>query len=348
MINLSWGRFPEQCIDKTILSRATADIEITNSLPNYSTPGGDLDLRKMIADSYGIGSENFPCLGLTVSTNLSHYIILKLYCRGRVITPDPTFSCYYSQFNKSGLEKVEVDYDELSNPNTLCRQIRPGDLISVVVPNNPTGELVDLSSITKILKHAYSKGSKVVVDATWHHTAFNPENTFLLWDLIKSAIKYKSIVILGISKNYGLSGLRCSLVFSASEIIDDILSWSDDLTVSIGQYEQHLFRYLLSRNTNPLRLSKLIELVSGNADVIRKKLEPSGFGCITPEAGIFSYVKLPKGMNSENFSNRLKQDGVLVYPSNLFSSKTDGIRLCLTESNSNTLKAMEIICERAP
>lgn len=351
MINLSWGRFPEQCIDKNIISNATAGIsnQIGNVLANYSTPGGDIELRKYFSSIYGVNDDNYRCLGLTVSTNLSHYIVLKLYGNGCVITPDPTFSCYFSQLRKlNGVTIKWIAYKDLSNPELLCSDLKRGDIVSIVLPNNPTGEIIGLEPIFNIFKKAYKVGAKVIVDATWHHTTFKSSDKYSLPDLINQAIRFKSIVLLGISKSYGLSGLRCSIVFSAPEIVEKILSWSDDLTVTIGQFEQRILEYFIVNNKNPLYLDELISVASNNYKIIESSLSPIGYRCIAPSAGVFAYVQLPKGKCSIRLAGKLKENGLLVYPSSHFSKKNDGIRVCLSESENNTKKAMEIIKQCSP
>ena len=143
-------------------------------------------------------------------------LIIRAFCepyQNSVLITDPTYGMYAvsADVNAVPVIKVEltkqfdIDIDALlAAVTTECK------VIFLCSPNNPTGNLLSVSSIEKILNEF---DGIVVIDEAY--IDFTPSESF-----IKYLPDYPNLVVLQtFSKAWGLAGLRLGMAFASPEII---------------------------------------------------------------------------------------------------------------------------------
>ncbi len=143
-------------------------------------------------------------------------LIIRAFCepyQNSVLITDPTYGMYAvsADVNAVPVIKVEltkqfdIDIDALLTAvTTECK------VIFLCSPNNPTGNLLSVSSIEKILNEF---DGIVVIDEAY--IDFTPSESF-----IKYLPDYPNLVVLQtFSKAWGLAGLRLGMAFGSPEII---------------------------------------------------------------------------------------------------------------------------------
>ncbi|MDF2571414.1 MAG: cobD 2 [Sporomusa sp.] len=143
------------------------------------------------------------------------YVLSHALRPKRVLIPAPTFSEYERASRAAGAE-IEYAYLSPSNgyafdENALCNRLSGVDIVFVGNPNNPTGTMLTVSQLERLLFAANQAGTIVVVDESFMDFIID-DREYTCRPLLK---RYDNLVILhSLTKFYAIPGLR--LGFSLS------------------------------------------------------------------------------------------------------------------------------------
>ncbi|MBI5254551.1 histidinol-phosphate aminotransferase family protein, partial [Candidatus Falkowbacteria bacterium] len=173
--------------------------------------------EKTIAQYVGVKSENIM---LTNGSNQGIDIIFRAFTKAedRVIIPSPSFTMFYQCAEMVGNKILMPQYDEnqrMSFPmEEILRMVaQKPKLIVICNPNNPTGTLITIDKIEKILQKA--ENSIVYVDEAYYE--------FSRTTAVSLLSKYKNLVITRtFSKAFGLAALRIGYIIANSKIIQEM------------------------------------------------------------------------------------------------------------------------------
>ena len=130
----------------------------------------------------------------------------------------------------------------------------------------------------------------------------------------------RAIITSGLSKAYGLPGLRIGWIAGPPSLIASLWSYHDYVTIAPGALSDRLARVALA----PERRARLFERTRG---ILRRNLplmeewlrEAGGFHWIRPEAGAIVYVRYDHPINSTTLVTRLREEkSVLIVPGDHF------------------------------
>jgi len=192
-------------------------------------------------------------------------------------------------------------------------------LIVICNPNNPTGARLTASELDAIARIADYHGAWILSDEVYRGAELDGHETASMWG--RSA---RAIVTSGLSKAYGLPGLRIGWIVAPPALIASLWSYHDYVTIAPGALSDRLARVALA----PERRARLFERTRGilrrNLPLIEEWLrEAGGFHWIRPEAGAIVYVRYDHKINSTELVNRLRvEKSVLTVPGDHF--KMDG------------------------
>lgn len=200
-------------------------------LSTYPSPAKH-PLRQKLSEKLGI-PESMLAFGNGSDTLFS--LLLTLFALNKnkhMLTHECAFITFAIQAKTLGIPTVvtslknhyEVDIDSLIN---TCNQDTA--IIFIANPNNPTGLLIDGSSIERLLKHV-PESTIVVLDEAYYEFAYTRNDTTTL-DLL---YKYPNLVITRtFSKIYGLASLRLGYAISHPSICE--LLWRIQLPFVVNQ-----------------------------------------------------------------------------------------------------------------
>ncbi|XRY30619.1 MAG: histidinol-phosphate transaminase [Buchnera aphidicola (Tetraneura akinire)] len=144
-------------------------------------------------------------------------LLIRAFCEPKIdaiITCPPTYDMYricaqlFNVENKLCFRLSNWDLNILD----IEKKINNVKIIYICNPNNPTGNLIKVNDIKKILEISFDR-SLVVIDEAY--IEFFPDGSCL--SLLS---KYTNLVILRtLSKAFGLASIRCGFVISHSEVI---------------------------------------------------------------------------------------------------------------------------------
>jgi aspartate/methionine/tyrosine aminotransferase len=204
-----------------------------------------------------------------------------------------------------------VDLDELATlvgPKTK--------LILLCNPNNPTGARLTDADLDGVCAVAARHGAWVLADEIYRGAELDGQETPSIWGRYDRAI-----VTSGLSKAYGLPGLRIGWIVAPPALIAGLWSYHDYTTIAPGAMSDLLARVAL----DPPRRARILERTRGilraNYPVVHNWLQSYGgqFRHAAPDAGAIVYVAYDHPINSTELIVRLRDThSVLIVPGDHF------------------------------
>ena len=214
----------------------------------------------------------------------------------------PQFPRFVSEVE---LKRGNYEYYDISkeenfkfNANSLLKMIsNKYDVIHIENPNNPTGQIIDIQDIEKIVSRAQKYDIIVIIDEAYGEY-MNQNNS-----AIKLVEKYDNIVVLrSASKFYGLPNHRVGYLFSSKAFVKIY----NEVTIPFpfSDLSANVYRNIIKNH-------KEIDLTKQKVKEIKKKmlkaLRPENYLCTSIETPIFT-VKSDK---YDNLSNQLRKRGII-------------------------------------
>ncbi len=189
-------------------------------------------------------------------------------------------------------------------------------LIIICTPNNPTGARLTSAELDRIAAIAGRFGCWVLSDEVYRGAELDGVESPSMWGRYDRAI-----VTSGLSKAYGLPGLRIGWIIAPPAFVESTWSYHDYTTIAPGALSDRLARVALV----PERRSQLLERTRGilrsNFPLIEGWLHDHdpAFTWLRPEAGAIFYVRYNYPINSLELVTRLRETkSVLVVPGDHF------------------------------
>jgi aspartate/methionine/tyrosine aminotransferase len=182
-------------------------------------------------------------------------------------------------------------------------------------PNNPTGARLDAATLDEICRMASTVGAWVVADEIYRGAEREADDTASVWRRYDRAI-----VSSGLSKAYGLPGLRIGWVVAPPALVDDLWAIHDYTTIAPGAINDRLARIALAPERRAALIARTRGIIRTNYPLVRRWIErQDGLTHIPPEAGAVVFVRHSHPFRSSELATRLRESrGVLVVPGDYF------------------------------
>ena len=189
-------------------------------------------------------------------------------------------------------------------------------LIIICTPNNPTGATLTAAELDGIAAIASRHGAWVLSDEVYRGAELNDEETTSMW------VRYERVIVTsGLSKAYGLPGLRIGWIAATPAFVSSTWSYHDYTTIAPGALSDRLARVALDPARRPAILARTRRIVRENLPLIERWLHEHTpmFSWIPPRAGAIVYVRYNYAINSTELITRLRDEkSVLVVPGDHF------------------------------
>jgi aspartate/methionine/tyrosine aminotransferase len=182
-------------------------------------------------------------------------------------------------------------------------------------PNNPTGARLDERTLDAICTVAGRVGAWVIDDEIYRGAEREADDTPSVWGRYERAI-----VSSGLSKAYGLPGLRIGWIVAPPPLIADLWAVHDYTTIAPGGINDHLARIALAPERRQTLLARTRGIVRANYPLVKRWIEQQdGLSHIAPEAGAIVMVRHTHPFKSSELTDRLREErSVLVAPGDFF------------------------------
>jgi aspartate/methionine/tyrosine aminotransferase len=189
-------------------------------------------------------------------------------------------------------------------------------LIIICNPNNPTGARIEAADLDGIAAAAARHHSWVLSDEIYRGAELDGRETPSMWGRYDRAI-----VSSGLSKAYGLPGLRVGWIVAPPPLVATLWSYHDYTTISPGALSDVLARRALEPARRGQILARTRRILNENFPVIAEWLDGHRglFTYATPDAGAIVYVHYEHAINSTELVTRLRNEkSVLIVPGDHF------------------------------
>ena len=300
----------------------TKELEELLNLPlGYGYTQGTPLLRQRISSLYEGADENNVLVTSGSSEAIFLSAVLTVSKGDRVVMMTPNYLSFNGVAEALGAdvdyvpllkkEKWEWDLDCLDEVVSNKTKV-----ISICNPNNPTGSVLNLEQMLKIVEIAGRVGAYLLVDEVYigAELGSKPTKSFL-------GMYEKTIVTSGLSKSYAHPGLRIGWIISDKRFVEEAWAIKDYTTIASSSLSQHIATKVLEPETILKLRSRTKVLLNKNLETFSKWVLPYSnyLSFLKPEAGGFAFVEYDMDINSTDLVHDLrKNEGVFIVPGDSF------------------------------
>lgn len=287
----------------------------------YNQSNGTDELREIIASLYpGATPDNVEVTNGGSEANF--IVVYSMLERGdEVVVILPNYGQIWGLTSSLGMDVKAVhlrgdrgwapDLDLLES--TVSNRTK---MIVVCNPNNPTGAILSAPEMEAIIRIASRSGAWILADEIYQGSERDGHTTPSFYG------RYDRVIVTnGLSKAYGLPGLRIGWIVAPGELIARMWSHHDYTTIAPGTMSDALARVALSPTGRARCLERTRSICRHNFPLIRHWVEEHGsmFSLVEPRAGAIAYVHYDLPVNSTELVQRLLHEkSVLVVPGDHF------------------------------
>lgn len=253
------------------------------------------ELTQKLAEEFSVGFENI-LIGNGSDELLA--FIFQGFCEGGVAFPDITYGFYkvYSELYNRTPEIIPLKEDFSIDCNDYLRLDKT---IVIANPNAPTGMVLQLDEIEKILQ--CNDNNLIVIDEAY--VDFGAVSSICLVE------KYDNLIVVGtFSKSRSLAGARVGYAVSNRDIIDDLKK----IKFSFNPYS--LNRATLAAASasisDRIYFEECISKIISTREKFKLNLDKMGY-LQTDSKANFVFIKHPY-LSGKDVFERLKKGGILV------------------------------------
>ena len=269
-------------------------------------------------------TEVVPLIGS--KEGISHLALAYLEPGKVGIIPEPGYNSYQGGTLLSSGEPYRyalrprtnflVELDEI--PEDVLRRTR---ILYLNYPNNPTAAIAPVDYLERVVRTCRERDILLVYDNAYSELAFDgyvPPSIFEIEGAREVAIEFHSL-----SKTYNMTGWRCGWAVARPELAGALAKVKS--FVDTGQF-------MAIQAAGTAAIESWADFVPGNVAVFRerrdaavKAFRDAGFECEVPRATMYLWIRLPEGIPSALFADRLlEEEGVVVMAGSAFGEGGEG------------------------
>ncbi len=283
----------------------------------YSQSNGTIPLRETLAEQYpGTTPEHIE---VTNGTSEANYLLaLSLLRAGDEIAFElPNYMQYWGLPKSLGakvntfrlrLERGwEPDWDEFDRAvNERTR------LVYLSNPNNPAGSILSADAMRRIVSRCDRVGAYLLADEVYLGAEIHCERAPSFWGMSD-----RVIVTSGLSKAYGIPGVRIGWIVGPKQVVADCWTQHDYLTIAPNKISDAIARVAVGRENREKLYARTRAILQRNLPIMRDWA--AGFGDFIefrePLAGALCLLRYHSATPSYELAERVRiNQGVLIVP----------------------------------
>jgi len=297
------------------------DLEAALHMPlGYSQSNGTPELKELLTKIYpGAAPENIE---VTNGTSEANYLIalsriqegdefalqipnyMQLWGVPRSLGAKVNTFCLVSENN------WEIDWGEFEkavNPKTR--------LVYISNPNNPTGSVLSVDAMKRIVDRCEEMDACLISDEVYIGAEYDEKRTESFWGMSE-----KVIVTSGLSKAYGIPGLRVGWIVGPRELVYDCWTQHDYLTIGPNKLSDGMARVAVQLENRKKLYHRTTAILNENRPIFEEWVEGiPQLTYIKSEAGAFSFLKLNVDVPSLDMVEACRENqGTLIVPGSHF------------------------------
>jgi len=311
----------------------------------YGSSGGDRELKEAIVRFEDFSFEQDEIHISNGATNGIYYALRTFIEPGDcIVSESPSFLGSLVCFEAIGAEILPVSMDgEGINTDELEEKInqarKQGKRIKMIytIPDfqNPSGITMSRKRREELIRVAIENNIIILEDDPYSRLRYTGENIESLGSISRKIFADKEAVITvrSFSKLLG-PGLRIAYVIAGKDIIAYMNSWSQKINVTTERIAQKAVTRYLNSNLLPTHIEKIVDLYKPLRDKMISMLYscmPENISWTKPDGGMFIWIDLPEGENSDLLFEKALEKKVAYIPGSKFyptgHERYNGLRL---------------------
>ncbi len=277
---------------------------------------GRPELRKAIASRYGVPPERvFVCSGATMGIYLATAAVVS--AGDEVLVEHP----HYEPLSKvplhlgASVKRIDRSFDRKwrIDPGELELNLGPRSRALLLTNlHNPSGAAIPSGEMAELGRLAAARNATVICSEVYLENAS-------VGGLAPAVTLGRNLVSIGsFSKVWGLGGLRIGWIVGPEAVMSRVAEIQDYVMGGHSAASQSLALLAFSRADSIL--ARCRRIVQANAAVLADWMkEHPALSWVPPEGGTVALVRLPKGVDAQDLSDRLRaKHSVLVVPGDAF------------------------------
>jgi LL-diaminopimelate aminotransferase len=242
------------------------------------------------------------------------------------IIPEPGYNAYqggtllgYGEAYRYPLRprtKFLVELEEI--PEDILRRAR---ILYLNYPNNPTAAVAPIEYLERVVKMCHERDILLVYDNAYSELAFDgyvPPSIFEVDGARDVAIEFHSM-----SKTFNMTGWRCGWAVARPEISAALAKVKS--FVDTGQFLAVQAAAVAALESADTFVPQNVAIFKERRDAAVAAFRAAGFECEVPLATMYLWLRLPDGVASADFAERLLDDeGVVVMAGSSFGQGGEG------------------------
>ena len=280
---------------------------------------GEPEFRAAVGDYHGRGADETV---FTCGTQEANLLALFSLLEEHAVVVTPTYGSFPGLAEALG-EVTRVPLTEPGwtlDPAAVGRALRPDtDLVVVVNPNNPTGRYHDEATMRAVYEECADNGTYLLCDEVYRPFAADPIAP------VASFGRY-GISTGGVSKAFGLAGLRFGWLCGPSAVVAAANTWKDYTTISPPKLGHHVAEQAFDRREEILPENR--DHVAANRAVVESFLATHDLAWSDPDCGGNAFLEVPEGFDGgRSFCRSLvTEESVVLAPGEAFG-RPDWVRI---------------------
>ncbi len=282
----------------------------------YAQGNGHEALREVIASFYPGASPDGVCV--TTGTSEANFLALMALVEpgDRVVVVLPSYMQVHGWARGLGAEVVPVWLEESRrwqlDPDALRRAVRGAKVVYVCDPNNPTGAVMDESCRRALRQIVADSGAWLVADEVYRGAERIGSLTPSVF-----APDANLIVTAGLSKAFGLPGLRIGWAVTTPEMATQIWSYHDYTTIAPTTLSAAFAEHAVRQRERLFGRTRAI--LRENWPVLEAWAEAQALGVVPPAAGAIAFFRAELPSASSAFVDRLiREKNAMIVPGDHF------------------------------
>jgi len=227
-----------------------------------------------------------------------------------------------------------LDVDDI--PRDVLDRTR---IIYLNYPNNPTAAIAPIEYLEHVVRVCRERDILLVYDNAYSEIAFDgyvPPSIFQVEGARDVAIEFHSL-----SKTYNMTGWRCGWAVAKPEIASTLLKVKS--FVDTGQFMAIQAAGAAALESWAEFVPKNVAIFQARRDAAVSSFRAAGFECEVPRATMYLWIKLPEGIASATFAERLlEEQGVVVMAGSSFGAGGEGFfRISFIQSPARIAEAAQ-------
>jgi len=283
----------------------------------YSQSNGTLELRERLATIYQ--GADLEQIEVTNGTSEANYLVAlsQLQPGDEVAMEVPNYmqmpgvarslGATVRTFSLRQDTGWEPDWDQ------FARAVTPRTrLLYLSNPNNPTGSVLSRAAMERIVERCEATGTWILADEVYLGAEIDRERTMSFWGMSE-----RVIVTSGLSKAYGIPGVRIGWIVGPRQLVAECWSQHDYVTIGPNKLSDGVARVAVEPQNRERCYARTRAILRCNLPIAREWIARFGdrLSWREPQAGAIALIKYEADVPSVDLAERVRvNQSTLIVP----------------------------------